>query len=86
MLSVEDQSILLDFEEEEQCNPSPCKVVENRVIYSSRKLGIPKVRGRPVLSDFGEARFKSRVDRYSLGGRTPINLPSPGSFIADAMQ
>lgn len=61
MLSVEDQSILLDFEEEERCNPSPCKVVENRVIYSSRKLGIPKVHGRPVLSDFGEARFRSQV-------------------------
>ncbi|KAB8256306.1 kinase-like domain-containing protein [Aspergillus pseudonomiae] len=61
MLSVEDESILLDFEETERCNPSPCKVIGDRAIYSSRKLGIPKVHGRPVLSDFGEARFRSQV-------------------------
>ncbi|OGM43841.1 putative serine/threonine protein kinase [Aspergillus bombycis] len=61
MLGVDDQSILLDFEEAERCNPSPCKVIGNRVIYSSRKLGIPKVHGRPILSDFGEARFSSQV-------------------------
>ncbi|KAJ6036014.1 serine/threonine protein kinase [Penicillium herquei] len=61
MLSVEDKSILLDFDEAESCNPSPCKIVANRVIYSSRKLGIPKVHGRPILSDFGEARFSSQT-------------------------
>lgn len=61
MLGVEDQSILSDFEEAENCNPSPYKLVGNRMIYSSRKLGIPKVHGRPILSDFGEARFSSRI-------------------------
>lgn len=63
MLSVEDESILVDFEEAERSSPSPCKVVGDRVIYSSRDLGIPKVHGRPILSDFGEARFISSLGR-----------------------
>jgi hypothetical protein len=57
MLGVEDESILVDFEQAEKSNPSPRKVVGDRVIYSSRKLGIPKVHGRPILSEFGEARL-----------------------------
>ncbi|KAE8152754.1 protein kinase [Aspergillus avenaceus] len=63
MLSVEDESILVDFEEAEISNPSPRKVVGDRVIYPSRDLGIPKVHGRPVLSDFGEARFISSLGK-----------------------
>lgn len=61
MLGVEDESILVDFEEAEKSNPSPRKIIGDRVIYSSRNLGIPKVHGRPILSDFGEARFISRT-------------------------
>ncbi|PYI02933.1 protein kinase [Aspergillus sclerotiicarbonarius CBS 121057] len=61
MLSVEDESILVDFEEAEKSNPSPRKIIGDRVIYSSRKLGIPKIHGRPILSDFGEARFSSSL-------------------------
>ncbi|KAJ5715761.1 protein kinase [Penicillium malachiteum] len=57
MLGVEDESILVDFEEAEMSNPSPRKAVDGRVIYASRNLGIPKMHGRPILSDFGEARF-----------------------------
>ncbi|KAJ0415775.1 protein kinase [Aspergillus carlsbadensis] len=63
MLHVEDESILTDFEEAEKSNPSPSKLSGDRVIYSSRTLGIPKIHGRPILADFGEARFIS-----SLGG------------------
>ncbi|RAK98805.1 putative serine/threonine protein kinase [Aspergillus ibericus CBS 121593] len=61
MLSVEDESILVDFEEAEKSDPSPRKVIGDRVIYSSRKLGIPKIHGRPILSDFGDARFISSL-------------------------
>ncbi|KAJ5587279.1 serine/threonine protein kinase [Penicillium hispanicum] len=61
MLRVEDESILVDFEEAEKSTPSPRKMIGDRVIYSSRKLGIPKIHGRPILSDFGEARFASSV-------------------------
>ena len=64
MLRVEDESILVDFEEAEKSSPSPRKVVGDRVIYTSRKLGLPKIHGRPVLSDFGEARFASSVGTH----------------------
>lgn len=64
MLNIEDDSILVDFEEAEISNPSPYKLVGDRAIYHSRKLGIPKKHGRPVLSDFGEARFGSESGTY----------------------
>lgn len=64
MLNIEDESILVDFEEAEISNPSPYKLVGDRAIYHSRKLGIPKKHGRPVLSDFGEARFGSESGTY----------------------
>lgn len=61
MLSVEDESILVDFEEAEKASPSARKVIGDRLIYSSRDLAIPKVHGRPILADFGEARFSSSL-------------------------
>ncbi|KAL3462503.1 protein kinase [Aspergillus heterothallicus] len=63
MLSVEDESILVDFEGAEKTSPSPCTIVGDRVIYSSRGLGIPKVHCRPILSDFGEARLCSSLGK-----------------------
>jgi hypothetical protein len=57
MLSVEDKLILVNFKEVEKTSPSPCKIVKDRVIYSSRDLEILKVYGRPILSDFREARL-----------------------------
>ncbi|KAJ5097783.1 kinase-like domain-containing protein [Penicillium angulare] len=64
MLSIEEESILLDFENAEISSPSPRKQVQDRSIYLSRKLGIPKIHGRPVLADFGEARFGSECGMY----------------------
>ncbi|KAJ5485322.1 hypothetical protein N7539_005310 [Penicillium diatomitis] len=59
MLGIDDVSILSDFEEEEKSNPSPRKITGDRVIYSSRSLRRTKQHGRPVLCDFGQARFGS---------------------------
>lgn len=59
MLGIEDESILAEFEEEEKSNPSPRKLVGNRVIYASRELKRTDSFGRPVLCDFGQARFGS---------------------------
>lgn len=56
-LRIEEDSILEDFEAAELSNPSPRKVDGDRVIYESRGLKRPKKPGRPVLCDFGEARF-----------------------------
>ena len=60
MLSIDDESLLPEFEQEEFEQPSPTKVIdETRTIYGSRKLGLPKnsLWGQPVLCDFGEARI-----------------------------
>lgn len=76
MLNIEDESILVDFEEAEISNPSPRKVVGDRAIYHSRKLGIPKKHGRPVLSDFGEARFGSESGTY-CGDVQPFMYRAP---------
>ena len=60
MLTVDDESILNDFEKAEADEPSPMKVIDDvRTIYGSRKLGLPtdSLWGQPVLCDFGEARI-----------------------------
>ncbi|KAI9889353.1 MAG: hypothetical protein M1814_005521 [Vezdaea aestivalis] len=60
MLSVDDKSLLPEFEKAEAEQPSAKKVInETRTIYGSRKLGLPKdsLWGQPILCDFGEARI-----------------------------
>ncbi|PYI02369.1 kinase-like protein [Aspergillus sclerotiicarbonarius CBS 121057] len=61
MMAIEDTSILTDFEKEEKSNPSPRKIVGDRVIYASRKLKKTKQHGRPTLCDFGQARFGAQT-------------------------
>lgn len=56
-LRIEDDSILKKFEAAELSTPSPRKIDGDRVVYESRGLRWPKKSGRPVLCDFGEARF-----------------------------
>ncbi|GKZ61335.1 hypothetical protein AnigIFM49718_008045 [Aspergillus niger] len=60
-MGIEDTSILSDFEEDEKVNPSPRKIAGDREIYASRKLRKTKQHGRPILCDFGQARFGSNV-------------------------
>ncbi|KAG5933719.1 hypothetical protein E4U60_004317 [Claviceps pazoutovae] len=50
-----DKSVLEALEQEELENPCPRKDVDGRTIYLSRKLGIPKKVGDPVLCDLGSA-------------------------------
>jgi hypothetical protein len=60
MLTIDDASILDDFEQAEAQSPSLRKVIDKeRTIYGSRKLRLPKdgLWGHPVLCDFGEARI-----------------------------
>jgi len=49
---------LNSFEKAEMTSPTARKVDGDRVIYTSRPL-VPRIYnyGRPVLCDFGEARF-----------------------------
>ncbi|KKZ68099.1 hypothetical protein EMCG_06209 [[Emmonsia] crescens] len=61
LLAIEDETILYIFEENELESPSPRKIDGERIIYQSRKLPVPKIHGRPVLCDFGEARTGSKT-------------------------
>ncbi|PYH83740.1 kinase-like protein [Aspergillus uvarum CBS 121591] len=60
MLSIDDESMLTDFQKAEQQNHSPRKVIdESRTIYTSRNLRLPKdmLWGQPVLCDLGQAQI-----------------------------
>lgn len=61
MLSLEDDTMLVDFTKEEIKHPSPRKQIdESRTIYQSRRFRRPtggKNYGLPILCDFGEARI-----------------------------
>ena len=60
MLTIDDESLLQDFEQAEAEQPSPTKVIDGRrTIYGSRKPGLSTnmLRGQSVLCDFGEARI-----------------------------
>jgi hypothetical protein len=76
MLSIEDPSVLEDFEEAERTNPCPRKVVDDeRTIYASRNFRRPKDHawGYPILCDFGEAR---------IGGTYPYEEIQPEVYKA----
>ncbi|TWU72294.1 hypothetical protein ED733_003630 [Metarhizium rileyi] len=63
MLTLDDESLLIEFEQSEASDPLPIKIIDDvRTIYTSRKLGLPKdaLWGQPVLCDFGEARIGER--------------------------
>ncbi|KAJ9195522.1 hypothetical protein DTO021D3_5092 [Paecilomyces variotii] len=55
MFGISDDSVFSDFEENELRDPCPRKELDGRTIYVSRKLGMPKKLGAPVLCDFGSA-------------------------------
>lgn len=60
MLSIDDPSILTDFEISEQQTPTLKKTIDStRSIYTSRKLRLPRdmLWGQPVLCDLGQARI-----------------------------
>lgn len=68
MLSIDDHSMLTDFEEAEREHPSPQKVVDDtRTIYRSRELRLPRddLWGQPVLCDLGQARV-GKVHRGNI--------------------
>ncbi|ATY59635.1 CDK4/6, putative [Cordyceps militaris] len=60
-LRIEDESILRHFEAAELSDPSRRKIDGDRVIYESRGLIRPEKPGRPILCDFGEARFGKKT-------------------------
>jgi serine/threonine-protein kinase SRPK3 len=57
ILGLNDESVLEEFENEERINPSPRKSVGDAIIYQTREIGTTEDPGRPIIADFGEARF-----------------------------
>ncbi|KAB8253552.1 kinase-like protein [Aspergillus pseudonomiae] len=55
LLGIDDDSILAGMEEDEISNPSPRKVLTDRIIYATRAM--PLTGGEPILADLGEARL-----------------------------
>ncbi|KAH7368907.1 protein kinase [Plectosphaerella cucumerina] len=55
MLGIDDDSVFSAFEEQELLHPSARKMTEEKPIYLSRELQMPKAWGAPVLCDFGSA-------------------------------
>jgi serine/threonine-protein kinase SRPK3 len=56
-LGLEETNVLESFERAEREDPTLRKVFDGNTIYQSRELDFPKHYGRPVITDFGEARF-----------------------------
>lgn len=56
-LRIEDETVLPYFEEAEMTEPCARKTRGPHIIYDSRGLIWTEKQGRPVLCDFGEARF-----------------------------
>lgn len=87
ILGIEDDSILKEFEINESRNPSPQKVDGDRIIYKSRGLEILKDPGRPVLTDFGEARIGQQTyddDIQPFQYRAPeVIMDVPWSYKVD---
>lgn len=54
-MTILDQSILEQFEEDEKTDPSPRKFVNGTTFYESRPWKKPNRYGAPILTDFGAA-------------------------------
>ncbi len=84
---IEDESILDEFKTAEIETPSDRKILDDRTIYRSRRLGRPKSYGRPVLCDFGEARnceVENNDDIQPEVYRAPeVILEMPWSYSVD---
>ncbi|KIY53612.1 kinase-like protein [Fistulina hepatica ATCC 64428] len=58
ILKLDEDAPLDDFVEQEINNPSPRKIVGDRVVYTSRQMKLTdSAYGPPVLCDFGQARL-----------------------------
>ncbi|TVY58857.1 Serine/threonine-protein kinase SRPK [Lachnellula cervina] len=84
---IEDTSILAAFEKAEITQPSLRKTATDREIYVSRALDMPQSIGEPVLCDFGNAVYGTKLnnhDAYPNVYRCPeVMLHLPWSYSAD---
>ncbi|KAB5549658.1 serine threonine protein kinase, CMGC group [Coniochaeta sp. 2T2.1] len=74
MFGIEDDSVFTDFEEQEQLDPSPRKILDDRTIYLSRELQQPKKHTEDVQLDVYrapevilEAPWSYQIDIWNAG-------------------
>jgi hypothetical protein len=65
MLRAKDPTIWSHIEQEEIEHPSPRKIVDGRTIYRSRVLLHTRWASRPIITDFGAARFGEPGETHS---------------------
>lgn len=63
LLSVRDDTALLDVKQAEMQSPSTRKVLADRIIHLSYTMAITD--GKPVISDFGASRMGEPREKYS---------------------
>ncbi|CAD6446736.1 70045321-d6a8-409d-a8f6-030ff2037465-CDS [Sclerotinia trifoliorum] len=84
---IEESSIPAAFEEAEIAQPSPRKKAVGREIYVSRTLDMPASIGEPILCDFGNAVYGTKInnnDVYPDVYRCPeVMLRLPWTYSAD---
>ena len=84
-----DSSIMTEFEKQELEQPSLMKEVDGSTVYLSRKMGIPRTFGAPVLCDFGSAvplddGLEHREDVQPNFNRSPeVILDVPWTYKVD---
>jgi serine/threonine-protein kinase SRPK3 len=74
LLGIENTSILDEFQKRELENPTSWKIDGDCIIYESKNLDNTTNPGRPVLTDFGEARLRGSAH---TGLIQPIQYRAP---------
>lgn len=64
LLEIKDDAVFRLFEEAELNEPAPRKILNDRIIYMTRR--IPGLKTLPILTDFGEARLMSKPQPNKL--------------------
>ncbi|KAK2737832.1 hypothetical protein FQN57_007390 [Myotisia sp. PD_48] len=63
-LEIHDPDVFSVFEQSEVLEPAPRKILEDRIIYKSRRITMtPRL---PIITDFGEARFADKENREDI--------------------
>lgn len=89
MFGIKDDSVFTDFEANELHKPIPRKQVdtEDRTIYMSQELKVPKQVSSPILCDLGSAIYGNQYPSVFIQPqiyRAPeVMLGAPWTFSAD---
>lgn len=91
MLGINDDSVFTDFEEKELEHPVPRKKItteyDQRMIYVSRDLKIPKSFSAPVLCDLGSAvpgnKYQSDFVQPNIYRAPEVILEAPWTYSID---